>query len=102
MKPTPPEKEINRIEQELDESKPPGENPRVKGNDGAGGRGQPWKPGKKSLDAVVTSALLLFVVSAALAFAGRLSPQQRMQLTAGSAGGAVGLLIGYGIGRLRP
>ena len=57
---------------------------------------------KKSLDAVVTSALLLFVVSAALAFAGRLSPQQRMQLTAGSAGGAVGLLIGYSIGRLRP
>ena len=45
MKPTPPEKEINRIEQELDESKPPGENPRVRGNDGAGGRGQPWKPG---------------------------------------------------------
>ena len=51
---------------------------------------------------MLVTALLLFVISAALVFAGRLSDDERMQLTAGSVGGAVGLLIGYGIGRLRP
>ena len=58
--------------------------------------------GNRSLDAVLVTALLLFVVAAALVFAGRLSSTQRMQLTAGSVGGAVGLLLGYGVGRLRP
>ena len=54
------------------------------------------------MDAVLVTALLLFVISAAVAFAGQLSPNQRMKLTAGSVGGAVGLLVGYGVGRLRP
>ena len=89
MDPTSPEKEINRIERELDATNPPGGHP-------------PAKPGNKSLDAVLVTALLLFVVSAALVFAGRLSKDQRMQLTAGSVGAAVGLLTGYGVGRLRP
>ena len=38
----------------------------------------------------------------ALVFAGQLKPDQRMHLTAGSIGGAIGLLTGYGVGRLRP
>ena len=68
-----------------------------------GGDGQPAKPDKdKSFDAELVTAVLLFVVASALVFAGRLSAPQRQQLTAGSVGGAIGLLIGYGIGRLRP
>ena len=56
----------------------------------------------KSLDAVLLTALLLFAVSAVLVFAGRLSTNQRMQLSVGSIGGALGLLVGYGVGKVRP
>ena len=91
------EQELNRIERELDANEPPGGKPPVKRGGGRGG-----ESGNRSLDAVLVTALLLFVVAAALVFAGRLSSTQRMQLTAGSVGGAVGLLLGYGVGRLRP
>ena len=100
MDPTSPEKEINRIERELDATNPPGGHPPAK--PGKRSDGPPGKPGSNSLDAVLVTALLLFVVSAALVLAGRISPKERMQLTAGSIGAAVGLLTGYGIGRLRP
>ena len=93
----PAEQEINRIECELDANNPPGGKPAVKR-----GGGQTRKSSNRPLDAVLVTALLLFVVAAALVFAGRLSPTQRMQLTAASVGGAVGLLLGYGVGRLRP
>ena len=56
----------------------------------------------KSLDAVLVGAVLLFGISAALFAADRMSRAQRMQWTAGSIGGAVGLMVGYGVGRLRP
>ena len=103
MEPSSPEKEINRIERELDATNPPGGLPPAKSGGGARRHGdRAGKPGNTSLDAVLVTALLLFVISAALVFAGRLSDDERMQLTAGSVGGAVGLLIGYGIGRLRP
>ena len=94
---SPAEQELNRIERELDATNPPRGKPPVKHGGGGGG-----KSGNRSLDAVLVTALLLFVVAAALVFAGRLSPTQRMQLTAGSVGGAVGLLLGYGVGKLRP
>ena len=94
---SPAEQELNRIERELDATNPPRGKPPVKRGGGGGG-----KSGNRSLDAVLVTALLLFVVAAALVFAGRLSSTQRMQLTAGSVGGAVGLLLGYGVGRLRP
>ena len=93
---SPAEQELNRIERELDATNRPRGKPPVKGG------GQAGKSGNRSLDAVLVTALLLFVVAAALVFAGRLSKDQRMQLTAGSVGGAVGLLLGYGVGRLRP
>ena len=94
---SPAEQELNRIERELDATNPPRGKPPVKHGGGGGG-----KSGNRSLDAVLVTALLLFVVAAALVFAGRLSPTQRMLLTAGSVGGAVGLLLGYGVGKLRP
>ena len=74
----------------------------MKRGGGQGGGRQTGKSGNRSLDAVLVTALLLFVVAAALVFAGQLSKTQRMHLTAGSFGGAIGLLLGYGIGRLRP
>ena len=98
---SPAEQELNRIERELDVNEPPGGKPPVKRGDGKGG-GQSGKSGNRSLDAVLITALLLVAVAASLVFAGQLSKDQRMQLTAGSVGGAVGLLLGYGVGRLRP
>ena len=97
MNPTEPEKEINRIERELDAISPPaGKPPIMRG-------GQAVRPeNNKSLNAVLVTALLLFAISAALVIAGQLRPNQRMQLTAGSIGSAVGLLVGYGVGKVRP
>ena len=99
---SPAEQELNRIERELDANDPTGGKPPVKRGGGKGGGRQTGKSGNRSLDAVLVTALLLFVVAAALVFAGQLSKTQRMHLTAGSVGGAIGLLLGYGIGRLRP
>ena len=94
---SPAEQELNRIERELDVNEPPGG--KQPGNLGGG---QSGKSDNRSLDAVLVTALLLVAVAASLVFAGQLSKDQRMQLTAGSVGGAVGLLLGYGVGRLRP
>ena len=94
---SPAAQELNRIERELDVNEPPGGKPPVNR-----GGGQSGKSGNRSLDAVLVTALLLVAVAASLVFAGQLSKDQRMQLTAGSVGGAVGLLLGYGVGRLRP
>ena len=99
---SPAEQELNRIERELDANEPPGGKPPAKRGGGQGGEEQRGKSDNRSLDAVLVTALLLFVVAAALVFAGQLNKPQRMQLTAGSVGGAVGLLLGYGVGRLRP
>tara|TARA_Y100000589_G_scaffold54752_1_gene45411 strand:- start:18 stop:326 length:309 start_codon:yes stop_codon:yes gene_type:complete len=99
---SPAEQELNGIERELDANEPPGGKPPAKRGGGQGGEEHRGKSDNRSLDAVLVTALLLFVVAAALVFAGLLSSTQRMQLTAGSVGGAVGLLLGYGVGRLRP
>ena len=61
-----------------------------------------WKFSNRYLDAVLATAVLLFVIAAALVFAGRLKDNVRMGFTAGSVGGAVGQLFGCGVGRLRP
>ena len=56
-------------------------------------------PGKhQSLDAVVATSGLLVVVALAIVFGGRLNATQRAALTGGVLGGAVGLLVGYGVG----
>ena len=99
---SPADQEINRIERELDANEPPGSKPPMKRGGGQGGEEQRGKSDNRSLDAVLVTALLLVAVAASLVFAGQLSKDQRMQLTAGSVGGAVGLLLGYGVGRLRP
>ena len=97
MDPTEPEKEINRIERELDAINPPAGKPPIR-RDGPTGKPE----NSKSMDAVLVAAVLLFAISAALVIAGQLRPNERMQLTAGSIGGAVGLLVGHGVGKVRP
>ena len=103
MEPSSAEKEINRIERELDATNPPSGKPPVKRGVGDEGKPGPGRGnGNRSLDAVLVTAVSLLVVAAALVFAGQMSQDQRKQLTAGSIGCAVGLLAGYGIGRFRP
>ena len=80
---SPAEQKLNRIERELDVNEPPGGKPPVKR-----GSGQSGKSGNRSLDAVLVTALLLVAVAASLVFAGQLSKDQCMQLTAGSVGGS--------------
>ena len=102
MEPSSAEKEINRIERELDAANPPSGPPWKAGVGDEGKPGPGRGNGNRSLDAVLVTAVLLLVVAAALVFAGQMSQDQRKQLTAGSIGGAVGLLMGYGVGKFRP
>ena len=55
----------------------------------------------QSLDAVLATSGLLVVVALAIVFGGRLNVTQRAALTGGVLGGAAGLLVGYGVGRIR-
>ena len=82
---------INRIERELDQQR------------GTLKKPQPLGKTKKhqSLDAVVATSGLLVVVAFAIVFGGRLNVTQRAALTGGVLGGAAGLLVGYGVGRIR-
>ena len=86
-----PHDEINRIERELDQQAGKLKKP------------QPSDKTKKhqSLDAVVATSGLLVVVALAIVFGGRLNVTQRAALTGGVLGGAAGLLVGYGVGRIR-
>ena len=87
-----PHDEINRIERELDQEAGKLKKPQSSG-----------KPTKKhqSLDAVVATSGLLVVVAIAIVFGGRLNVTQRAALSGGVLGGAAGLLVGYGVGRIR-
>ena len=94
------EKELNRIERELDaKEKPPVKHPVKQGgwvgsNDG--------KPKNQSLDAVVVGALLLLGIGATFLVGENLNRTQKTQLSSGAIGAAVGLLVGYSVGKLRP
>lgn len=63
----------------------------------------PDKPSKQhgSLDAVIATSGLLVVVALAIVFSAHLSPNQRAGFAGGVLGGAAGLLVGYGVGRVR-
>ena len=83
--------EINRVERELDQD--------------AGKLKKTQSSGKaakhQSFDAVVATSGLLVVVALAIVFGGRLNDTQRAALSGGVLGGAGGLLVGYGVGRIR-
>ena len=81
-----PDDEINMIERELDQQ-----------------QGKLKKPPRKhqSLDGVVATFGLLVAVAITIVFCVCLSVTQRSALTVGVLGGAAGLLVGYGVRRIR-
>ena len=94
------EKELNRIERELDaKEQPPGKPPAKQGG-WVGGNDE--KPKNQSLDAVVVGALLLLGIGATFLVGENLDKTQKTQLSSGAIGAAIGLLAGYSIGKLRP
>ena len=95
-------KEIDRIERELDaKGQPPAKTPKSPSSNGGDGHkgGEPLK--HHHLDAVVVGAVLLAGIGLTFWVGEKLSTRQKTQLGAGTIGGAAGLLIGYGIGRIK-
>ena len=95
-------KDINRIERELDAKGQPSVQPPKSrsGNDRNGDHGgEP--PKHHHLDAVLVGAVLLAGIGLTFWVGEKLSPRQKTQLSAGTIGGAAGLLIGYGVGRIK-
>ena len=95
-------KHINRIERELDAKGQPSVQPPKSrsGNDRNGDHGgEP--PKHHHLDAVLVGAVLLAGIGLTFWVGEKLSPRQKTQLSAGTIGGAAGLLIGYGVGRIK-
>ena len=94
------EKELNRIERELDaKEQPPGKPPAKQGG-WVGGNDE--KPKNQSLDAVVVGALLLLGIGATFLVSENLNPKQKTQFSSGAIGAAAGLLVGYSVGKFRP
>ena len=50
----------------------------------------------------MVGAVLLIGIAGVLVAAESMSRDQRIKLTAGAFGGAVGSFVGYGVGKLRP
>ena len=94
------EKELTRIERELGaKEKPPGK-PLAKQGGWVGGNDE--KPKNQSFDAVVLGALLLLGIGATFLIGENLNRTQKTQLSSGAIGAAVGLLVGYSVGKWRP
>jgi len=51
---------------------------------------------------VIVGAVLLAAIGLITVVGENLNAKQKTQLSSGAIGGAVGLLIGYGIGRIKP
>lgn len=87
-----PRKDIDQLQQEIDQER-----------EGVKKASRGDRIAKHSrFDAVITGAGLLVVVGLALSFAKTLDDQTVSKLTAGSIGGAAGLLIGFAVGRSKP
>ena len=94
------EKELNRIEGELDANEQLSGKPPVKQGGWVGSN--EGKPKNQSLGAVVVGALLLLGIGATFLVGENLDPKQKTQLSSGAIGAAAGLLLGYSFGKLRP
>ena len=90
---------MNRIERELDaKGKPPVQPPKSgSGNGDKAGE----RPNHHHLDAILVGALLLAGIGLTFWVGEKLSIRLKAQLSAGTIGGAAGLLIGYGISRIK-
>jgi len=64
--------------------------------------GNDEKPKNQSLDAVVIGALLLLGIGTTFLIGENLNKTQKTQLSSGAIGAAVGLLVGYSVGKFRP
>ena len=94
------EKELSRIERELDaKEKTPGKSLAKQGGWVGSNEG---KSKNQSLDAVVVGALLLLGIGATFLVGENLNKTQKTQLSSGAFGAAVGLLVGYSVGKFRP
>ncbi len=92
MAKTDAQKELERIEQELNTRvAPPAEESRI----ARVNRKQPH------LDAVLIGVVLLLAASFLLPIIKSLNNENIDSLSAGTLGGAIGLAVGYGIGRIR-
>ena len=56
----------------------------------------------QSMDAVLIGVLFLLGIGATLSLGERLTTTQKTQLSPGAIGAAVGLAVGYCVGRFRP
>ena len=96
------EKELERIESELDAKAPGGKLPAKPPSGEIGKSGPPDRPSKSNhLDAVIAGAVMLAAIAFITMLGESLSPKQKTQLTAASMGGAAELLVGYGVGRIK-
>ena len=100
MDQTSAEKELNRIERELDAKEQPSGKPPAKQGGWVGSNEGKLK--NQSLDAVVVGALLLLGIGATFLVGENLNKTQKTQLSSGAIGAAIGLLAGYSVGKLRP
>ena len=94
------EKELSRIERELNAKEQLLGKPPMKQGGWFGTNDE--KPKNQSLDAVVVGALLLLGIGATFLVGESLNKTEKTQLSSGAIGAAVGLLVGYGVGKLRP
>ena len=92
------EKEIDRLEREI--------NAKAAGGGGQGRSGPPRTTGGNSTpgrprggDTPLALVGILIAVAVLLPAAGRLTYDQRLALSAGAAGGAIGVAVGYVLGR---
>ena len=94
--------EIDRIERELDaKGQPPVPSPKSRSGEGGNGDNGGEPPKHHHFDAVLVGAFLLAGIGLTFWFGEKLSVTQKTQLSAGTIGGSVGLLIGYGVGRIK-
>lgn len=94
------EKEIDRLEREIN-AKAAGDGGQGKSGPPAGPRGssQPSRSGGRDTPLAIVG--ILIAVAVLLPAAGRLNDDQRLALSSGAAGAAVGVAVGYSLGRRR-
>ena len=92
-----PTKDIANLQKEIDQQRDAARRAQISKPEA-----KPKKSANKSLDAVLVGAGLLVVMTVAVNAASKLRPSQITALSAGSIGGAAGLVVGYLIGRFRP
>ena len=90
-----PKKEISQLQDEMDSARE-----EAKKLSKTGAQAQNISRSQNtSFDYVITGAGMLVVLGLAVSFSGQLTRDQVTALTAGSIGGAGGLVIGYSMGR---